>query len=301
MAGKGDKVVLGVDIGGSHLTAALVDLESQSIIPNTQVRQSVNTQASPESIIKSWSEGMLEVMKRGRPFSGKIGIAMPGPFDYREGISFLKGQNKFDSLYGKNVKTMLARELNCQETSILFRNDASSFLQGELFGGAGQGFARALGITLGTGLGSAYAQNGIAEDVDLWQMPFKEGIAEDFLSSRWFTQRYKMLVGQEVNGVKELVSLAGKNTAAQEVFLEFGWNLSAFLREISRKFPPEVVILGGNIAQAYSLFAPVLEEMNKQFPIRLSRLGEEAAIIGVASCWAGDAALTAVKRKLKRP
>ena len=288
--------VLGVDIGGSHITAALVNLDRQSIISNTRVRQPVHAGGTAEEIISSWANCLLNATTQTAAFSGKIAIAMPGPFDYEEGVSFIKGQKKYDALYGKNVKTLLARKLNCPETAILFRNDASSFLQGELIGGAGKGLEKALGLTLGTGLGSAYAQNGLAEDADLWRMPFKEKIAEDFLSSRWFIDRYKVLVGQEVTGVKELASLATKDTTAQQVFLEFGINLSDFLREVSGKFRPEGVILGGNIARAFPLFRSALEEQSQLTNLRLSRLGEDAALLGAASCWGKNSFLHPQKR-----
>lgn len=280
-----EKAVLGVDIGGSHITAALVNLDCQSIIPGTRVRQPVKAGGTAEEIISSWASCLLKAIAQTAAFSGKIAIAMPGPFDYLEGISFMKGQNKYDALYGKKVKVLLARKLNCPEKTILFRNDASSFLQGELFGGAGKGFGKALGLTLGTGLGSAYAQSGLAEDADLWRMAFKEGIAEDYLSSRWFIHRYKVLVGQEIEGVKELVPLAGKDKAVQQVFFEFGRNLSDFLREVWEKFMPEGVILGGNIAQAFPLFRSALEEQFPSTNLYLSRLGEDAALMGAASCW----------------
>ena len=77
--------VLGVDIGGSHITTALIDLEGRSIIPGYYHRERVNSNGSAEEIIRSWSEVMRKSMQGGH----KIGIAMPGPFDYEEGISFI--------------------------------------------------------------------------------------------------------------------------------------------------------------------------------------------------------------------
>ncbi len=60
---------------------------------------------------------------------------MPGPFDYEKGISFIKDQNKYESLYGLNVKEMMAERLGVSTDHIRLMNDAGCFLQGEVMGG----------------------------------------------------------------------------------------------------------------------------------------------------------------------
>ena len=67
--------------------------------------------------------------------SPKIGIAMPGPFDYENGICYIKGLDKYESLFNLNVKEMLAQQLNIERSDIYMMNDASCFLKGEVFGG----------------------------------------------------------------------------------------------------------------------------------------------------------------------
>ena len=41
-----------------------------------------------------------------------IGIAMPGPFDYNEGISLIRNLGKYDSIFGVNVRQYLSSEFN---------------------------------------------------------------------------------------------------------------------------------------------------------------------------------------------
>jgi glucokinase len=65
-----------------------------------------------------------------------------------------RGQSKYDNLYNMDVKALLAEELGLPPTSIHFINDAAAFLQGENIVHL-QTNKRILGITLGTGLGSA--------------------------------------------------------------------------------------------------------------------------------------------------
>lgn len=279
--------VLGVDIGGSHITAAMVDLTNRTLLPATLIRKPVDAQAAAIEVIEAWSKAMEEAFGKQPAASRKIGIAMPGPFEYEEGISRIRNLHKYDALYGMNVKELLAERLRIQPGDIRLMNDAGCFLRGEAFGGAAQGFSRAIGLTLGTGLGTATYADGVAQDAALWQTPFKEGIAEDYISSRWFVQRYQALSGERLQGVKEIRERFPQDPVARQLFAEFAGNLAEFLDFFIRKEDPEVVVIGGNIARAYELFAGELKARltAKDIPIRLALLGEEAALIGAASCW----------------
>jgi len=281
-------VALGVDIGGSHITAALIDLETRSLVKNSIKRSVVNSQESKEVILKAWVNIINDAFN-GMPNSSKlIGIAMPGPFDYEEGISLIKDQDKFKSLFKINVKEELAQRLEIPVENIHFINDAAGFLQGEVFAGAAKGNANVLGLTLGTGLGSSICTNHKATDADLWNSEFLSGIAEDYLSTRWFVKRYNQLSGKTLDGVKELVIAVKDDHLATQVFMEFGYNLAQFLIPIIKKNKIDTVIIGGNIAQAFNEFSPELIATLKgneiDASIKISELKEHAALIGAASC-----------------
>ncbi len=281
--------VLGVDIGGSHITAALVDLASGTLIAESIKRNAVNSKQEKEAILEAWCNVIEEAFASANGKEKYIGIAMPGPFDYEKGISLIKEQDKFNDLYLVNIKEELANRLQLKPASIHFMNDAAGFMQGEVFSGAAKGHNRVLGLTLGTGLGSALSINGLASDAELWNSAFLDGIAEDYLSTRWFTGRYNELSGKSLDGVKELAELVSTDALAKQVFVEFGANLAQFLTPIIKKHQAEVVILGGNIAQAIELFALSLNiGLSKQdlnIPIKLTELNEHAALIGAASNW----------------
>ncbi|WP_162052519.1 ROK family protein [Pontibacter pamirensis] len=280
---------VGVDIGGTHITAALVDLEKGTLLADSLIREHVDAKGNKADIIHSWAQGIRNVTGGSTPEELRVGIAMPGPFDYAEGISLMQNQDKYDALYGINVKELLADALQMPPAHFQFMNDAACFLQGEAFGGAAKGAERAVGLTLGTGLGSAFYRDGMAEDAALWRSPFKEGIAEDYLSSRWFTKHYCSLSGNEVSNVKSLVELLPSDALVQTVFNEFGQHLAQFLLPYMEREKPEVVVIGGNIAQALDLFEPaLLQTLVSQgitVPVKQGELGEEAALIGAACLW----------------
>ncbi|WP_207532116.1 ROK family protein [Desertivirga arenae] len=284
-----NSIVMGVDIGGSHITAALVDLDTRKVLQDTWTRNNVNSHDEVDEIIQAWTEAIKGAFESLKINITKIGIGMPGPFDYEKGICFVKNQDKYDSLYGLNIKELLAKALGTSPDRIRFMNDAACFLQGEAFGGAGKGFSRIIGLTLGTGLGSSVYSDNMAIDADRWNSPFKESIAEDYLSTRWFLKQYKELSGNVVTNVRVLVALAETDPLAAEVFRQFGQNLGQFLNEFIATENPEAIILGGNIANAYDLFESSLHESIsdefKEIPVFKALLGEEAALIGASSLW----------------
>lgn len=214
---------------------------------------------------------------------------MPGPFDYDKGISFIKDTAKYQSLYGLNVKKLLAENLEIPVSDIRMMNDAACFLQGEVFGGAAQGYQHAIGVTLGTGVGTAKYHGGQAEDADLWHTAFLDNIVEEYFSTRWFVNRYNSLSANVLLDVKELSLLYPADVYSNSVFKEFSENLSIFLKNFIETEKADVVVLGGNITMASEIFLPAirmsLKAQGVHTPVLKAVLGEEAALIGAASCW----------------
>lgn len=282
-------LVLGIDIGGSHITTGVVDIEDYSVDQQSIKRISIDSESSVENILGGWTQIINESIQVDRKETIHIGIAMPGPFDYENGISLIKDQTKFKALYKLNIKVELAKRLNIQPSNIKFINDAEAFMQGEVFGGVAKGYNRILGLTLGTGLGSAISLNGFSQDAALWDSQFKDGIAEDYLSTKWFTTKFEHLTGKKIEGVKQLALIAQKDKIASSIFAAFGENLSEFLNPLIKENHTEAVVLGGNIAQAYSLFSESLlnnlTQKASKIVVKITELKEHASLIGAASCW----------------
>ena len=144
-----------------------------------------------------------------------------------------------------------------------------------------------MGVTLGTGFGSAHYQGGITRDLNLGSEPFMDSIADDHLSTRWFLKRYHELTGQMVSGVKDIALLAPESSAAKAVFEEFAINMSDFLAEPVAKLNPDVLVICGNIARASARFLPSVKKRLNSTHIRIALLGENAALIGAADLFGG--------------
>lgn len=277
------KYVTCADIGGSHITAAVIDLDDRTMVDGTFIRLEVNSKGTWATIIGTWIEA-LKKANEGLGYSVRhVALAMPGPFDYDNGISYITGLNKYEAIYGLNVKQLLAEELKIAAENIKFRNDAEATIAGEVLAGVGINYKNVMGVTLGTGFGSAQFIKSRSRDLNLGSEPFKDTIADDYMSTRWFLKTYFERTGISLSGgVKELASIAATNSMARELFKEFADNMSTFLAQPILLNKPEVLILCGNIAKASPYFlAHLKKRLNAN--IKLATLGEQAALIGAAA------------------
>ena len=296
--------VLGVDIGGSHISAAWVD--AGAVLEETFYRSRIDAGGSAPEVIRGWAAAIRGCMDKLPARSPRgIGIAMPGPFDYARGVSLIEGVHKYERLLGLNVREALLDELG-MDIPLLLENDAACFGLGEYHNGKAAGASRVLALTLGTGLGSVFIRDGRicgdGPDVPpggfLYAVPFKEGIAEDYISTRGLLGAYVQRTGVGLDNVEALAAraLTGKDPAALSVFSAFGMHLGHVLEPWVQAFRPDCVVLGGAIRKASDFFLPSLQSIlsvaGLQTPIYLSDRIEFAALEGAASLLAdGRAAM----------
>lgn len=284
MKNSEDDIIVGIDIGGSHITAALVNIKTFQILESSLTRKKIDSSAPAKEILETWLDTILFVTK-GNPY--RIGFAMPGPFNYELGICFIEGLNKYENLYGVYVKTYFCTRLDLPLRSILFRNDAESFLAGEIRSNRYDRNVKTLGITLGTGLGSAYSIDDITEDANLSETPFLDSVAEEYLSTRWFVSRYFQLTGMQVEDVKSMLQSEENDSIVDQIFAEFADNLYTFLSPLIKNKNVECLLIGGNITKAadrfFSKVTSCLISEKTNLKIELATLGESSAIIGAAS------------------
>ena len=288
---------LGADIGGSHISCQLIDLQNLQPIPESKNRISVNPKASKNEIIQIWVEALRKTISNHSVSSlAGIGFAMPGPFDYHNGIAlFDKNVGKFQQLYGVNIKTEIVKKLNLPANfPVRFINDATCFAIGETWLGEASKYNRVIALTLGTGFGSTFIEDalpvagkyGIPKDGFLYHVPFKMSIADEYFSTRWFTSEWEQRTGTKIENVKTIAELADKNKDAQDMFNLFGSNLGEFLAHWVKSFNAECIVLGGNITKSAHLFIPEMKKKLKkpriQHEVYISSLGEDAALIGSA-------------------
>jgi glucokinase len=291
-----DSIAIGGDIGGSHIYSAAVDLSTHRIIPGTGSEQKIDNKGSAGEILEGWSNALAGTLSRiDKSKLAGIGFAMPGPFDYPKGIALFERVEKYESLYGVNVSEELRSRLHLgPDVNFRYINDATAFAIAEAWVGKGENFNRMIALTLGTGFGSAFIDHGIPvlaggtvpEMGCVWHIPYKEGIANDYFSTIWFTRNYLARTGKAVPGVKDIADVAGQVPAAMELFEEYGRNMGNFLAPWIRKFDAGVIVIGGNITGSFNLFGDhllkSLAQNDLEIQVFLSDLKEDAAILGGA-------------------
>lgn len=288
---------IGADIGGSHITSAVIDLSDGSIC-SAMNTDPIDSSADAESILEGWALNLRRSLEDGKRLDvSKIGFAFPGPFDYDRGISLITGVSKFESLFAMDITSSLKARLGA-ELELRYVNDAFAFALGECFWGAAKGRDKVLALTLGTGLGSCFVSDKtvissgdtVPENGYVYNLPFEDGIADEKFSTRWIVKRYKELTGLNVKGAKEVLAVFEDRPEPAHLFNEYGKRLADFTYPLLAKFGCGTLLLGGNIARCLNCFDPALEDefgsLGAKVDVIASKMLDNAALMGAASLFA---------------
>ena len=185
----------------------------------------------------------------------------------------------------------LAASLGTPPSAIDFVNDADAFLIGEWWVGAAAGHRRAAGVTLGTGVGSAYLLDGRIVDTgphvppegSLHLVEFRGRPAEETVSRGALLARY----GEPGLDVKDVALRArAGDRRARDVFAELAGALGELAAPWLASFGATCFVVGGSISQSWDLLGPGLHDGLSAVP-RLQTIApaahvEEAALLGAA-------------------
>jgi glucokinase len=249
-------VVGAMDIGGTHVTAGRVDTESRLV--EARRRVSLPVAGTRAELLEELSRAAMSI---ARSDVGRVGVAVPGPFDYSAGVSRI--EHKLRGLYGVDLRSALSEVLRLPDaTAVRFLNDADAFVLGEWWAGAARGHARAAGITLGTGLGAAFVADGaivrswpgIPADGPLWEQSFRGKPVEQTISSGAVEARY----GANIECEEIAARANAGDRSARRVFEELGHAVAEFLTPWLRTFEPTCLVVGGSIARSWELLEPAL-------------------------------------------
>ncbi|WP_426484859.1 ROK family protein [Flavobacterium sp. 2] len=289
---------VGIDIGGTHITAAIIDIVNMKVIDFSVQKESFDSNLPVNEVMSIWEKVIRTSVENSKVEAiNGLAVCMPGPFDYTNGLCWIKDQSKYEHFYGLNVRYLFQGTLNLSsEFPILFENDAVCFGKGEVFKNAENLSKKVMAVTLGTGLGACFIDKGISissgesvpQDGEIWNLPFNDGMAEDYVSARGLLANYKTLAGKESNSGLELYNLAlNGDEIAKKVFEEMGENLAAVAIPWLKKFGADEFIIGGKIANAsqffLSAFNKKINESGIQIGVSISTDNEIAALLGASS------------------
>ncbi|HEY6076769.1 MAG TPA: ROK family protein [Gaiella sp.] len=276
--------MISIDLGGSHVSAGLIDVASGRV--RTFLRVPLPPNSGRDELLARITGVAADVVEGA--FEG-VGVAVPGPFDYANGVCLLT--HKLEPLHGVDMKRALADALRSTPASITFVNDADAFLLGEAWAGAARGHRRAAGVTLGTGLGSAFLEAGRIVDTGP-RVPFEGSLhlvayrgrpAEETVSGAALLRSY----GDPRVDVRD-VALRARNgdRRARRVFDELASALGEITAPWLDSFGASCLVVGGSISQAWDLLgrglhaalAPI-DGLEKIVP---AERVDDAALLGAA-------------------
>lgn len=238
--------IMGVDIGGSGIKGAPVDLERGEL---AQERHKVLTPhpATPEGVAACVAEvvGAFD-------WKGPVGVTFPGVVT--DGVT-RSAANVDKSWVGTDAAALLSRELGGLPVTVL--NDADAAGVAEMTYGAGRGIdGTVILLTLGTGIGSALFRDGLlVPNTELGHLELKGHDAETRASVK----------------AKEDGDLSWEHWAHR---------LDKYLAHVEMLFSPDLFILGGGVSRKPEKFVPLLEGIRAK--IVPAELQNNAGIVGAA-------------------
>ncbi len=240
--------VLGIDIGGSGIKAAPVDIVSGEL---TAPRIRIETPEPPEpaamiGVIKS----LIDEFK----WQGDIGCGFPGVV---KGGEVLSAANLAPSWIGINIEGVLNRMTG---GTVAVMNDADAACIAEMEFGCGVNRNRPDGgvvlmLTFGTGIGTAMFVNGtLVPNLELGHIEMKGKIAELRASAK----------------VRKAQGLSWKKWSKR---------VNAYLALVERLCNPDLIIIGGGVSNRSGEFLSYLGTRAELAP---AKMFNEAGIIGAA-------------------
>lgn len=238
-------IAFGVDIGGSGIKGAKVDLTTGEFIGD-RIKIKTPKPATPDAV----AETVLEILERAE-WEGPVGITLPSVVKNQIALS---AANIDPSWIGTDVQHLFTRHLGDREISVLNDADAAGLAE-VAFGDERAKQGPVIFLTFGTGIGSALLLDGeLFPNTELGHLQVNGKEAERRASS----------------AVKEDKGLSYKKWAKR---------VSKVMAEYERLFSPQLFIVGGGISRDHEEWVPRLD-INT--PIIPAQLRNQAGIVGAA-------------------
>jgi glucokinase len=257
-----DDAVVALDVGGTDTDAACVSASGEVI--GELLESGSSASGTKDEIVAALARAIEGARAQAAGFTvTACGIAIPAPFDYAAGVPYMR--HKFRAIYGVELGRLLRAKTGLP---VHFVNDAAAF-------GLGVGWRqlpdanRLVALTIGTGLGAGFIEYGeIIDDDDrvppngqVWDLPYEDGILEDHVSARGVTTLYDKLSPGKRRSAKDVSDLALRGSGpAIEAYRAMGTALGRGLAPVFTRFAPEVVVIGGKVANSLELFRPAMEQ-----------------------------------------
>lgn len=239
-----NKYVLGIDVGGSGIKGAPVDIKKGKLL-SERLRIDTPQPATPKAVAKVFAE-----LVSLHDWKGPIGCGFPAIV--RRGVA-MTAANIDDKWIGTDVQKLFSKACGCPVRVI---NDADAAGLAAVRYGAGKNVeGTVLMLTIGTGIGSALFVDGkLVPNTEFGHLKFKGTIAERYAA----------------NSVRKNENLSWE---------EWGKRFNEYLLHIDRLLSPDLVILSGGASKRFEEYRHLLTTPTKIIP---SAMLNDAGTVGAA-------------------
>ncbi len=236
--------ILGIDIGGSGIKGAPVDVETGALAAD-RFKILTPEPATPEAV----ADVVVELVHHFG-WQGPLGCTFPSVV--RRGVVYTAA-NVDKSWIGVDGHDIFGKATGLPVTLL---NDADAAGVAEMRFGAGKGRdGVVMLLTFGTGIGSALFTDGaLVPNTEFGHLEFRGGEAEHYAAAR----------------LRKEDKLS---------WHEWGHRVDLYLQYIDRLFSPDLVIVGGGVSRKFDKFAQALSDVPNVVPAVLEN---EAGIVGAA-------------------
>ncbi len=236
--------ILGIDIGGSALKGAPVDVQQGELVTE-RIRIEMPKQSTPEAV----GDCVAELVERFQ-WKGPIGCTFPAIV--KHGLT-LSAANVDQGWIGFKAQKLLEKKTHLP---VLLINDADAAGLAEMEFGAGKGQGGVvIMLTFGTGIGSAIFTEGVlVPNTELGHLRLRGKDAEDRAAARVRSER----------------NLTWKQWAER---------VNEYLARLDLLFSPDLLIIGGGVSKRHEKFLRYFQSNAKIVP---AKLFNDAGIVGAA-------------------
>jgi glucokinase len=293
-------IALGIDIGGTKISGALVDKHGNIV---EQISVQTDSKKKRDERLVSLFE-IVEYLKSGIDLEG-IGIGSAGRIDHINGIVTRPTAN-IPEWEGLELKKIVEEKF---QLPVYVDNDANVAALGEGWTGTAQGLQSYVTLTLGTGVGAGIVLNGEllygskSNGGELGHIPLYpggdlcrcglSGCVEQYISGNALIRKANLVMNDRnrktpytqgddifqdyLTGIEEV----------KDVVHKYIYDLTLVLTTIQNSFDPELMVIGGGVIHSKEIWWPLLMDHIDKLPISMSvvpaLLDNKAGIIGAAS------------------
>jgi polyphosphate glucokinase len=236
--------ILGIDIGGSGIKGAIVNIETGELLTE-RIRIETPQPATPLAVAETIAQ-----LANQLSWKGLIGCGFPAVIQH--GVA-KTASNVDASWIGTDAEKIFSQVTNCK-CKVL--NDADAAGLAEIKFGVGKGiYGVILLITVGTGIGSAlFNDQQLVPNTEYGHFYLQGQIAEKFCA----------------DSIRKKLDLTWENWAMR-------FNL--YLEHLEKVCRPDIIILGGGVSKKREKFMPYIS-LNTE--IKIAQLENNAGIVGAA-------------------